>query len=68
MKKIPLKILHRIDEERVELKDFKPMVIDLLKDLKLDGLKDYELLKNGRRAMFTELLENGDVIEFRIKK
>ncbi|AIY87058.1 MULTISPECIES: cell division protein FtsA [unclassified Thermotoga] len=68
LKKIPLKILHRIDEERVELKDFKPMVIDLLKDLKLDGLRDYELLKNGRRAMFTELLEDGDVIEFRIKK
>lgn len=48
MKRIPLKIIHRTGET-VEMKDFKPMVIDLLKDVKLDGLKDYELLRNGKK-------------------
>lgn len=67
LKRIPLKIIHRTGET-VEMKDFKPMVIDLLKDVKLDGLKDYELLRNGKKAMFTDPLEDGDVIEFRIKK
>ncbi|PLV56313.1 cell division protein FtsA [Thermotoga sp. SG1] len=67
LKKIPLKIIQRTGES-VEMKDFKPMVIDLLKDVKLDGFKDYELLRNGKKAMFTDFLEDGDVIEFRIKK
>ncbi|PLV59990.1 cell division protein FtsA [Thermotoga sp. KOL6] len=67
-KKIPMKAIQKIDEAKIEVKDFTPMVIDLLKDIKVDGLKDYELLKNGKKAMFTDPLEDGDVVEFRIKK
>ena len=67
-RKFPLMKLKETGENCFELQEFKPMILDLLKDVEVDGLKGYEILRNGKKARFTEELQDGDVVEFIVKK
>jgi len=49
----------------VELSESKPIVADLLKRLDLGTIKNYEILKNGKKATFSEEIDEGDNIVFR---
>lgn len=49
----------------VEISESKPMIVDLLKNLDLKAIRNYEILKNGKNASFSEEINEGDEIVFK---
>ena len=50
----------------VELTDSKPIIVDLLKNLNLGTIRNYEILKNGKKAAFSDEINEGDDIVFKV--